>query len=116
MIAAGLTPERASERPQTLALYWFGSQDADRAALLGRTTSGNVGINSTLLHVAVDDLPFGGIGASGMGAYHGIEGFRSMSHAKGVFVQGRWSLPTLLRAPFGRLANLATAWLLRRRP
>ncbi len=50
--------------------------------LLRRTTSGNVGINNTLIHVAQDDLPFGGIGPSGMGAYHGIEGFRSMSHAK----------------------------------
>lgn len=68
---------------------------------------GNVGINNTMLHVAQDDLPFGGIGPSGMGAYHGNEGFRAMSHAKGVFVQGRWNLPRLLRAPFGRLADTA---------
>jgi len=103
-------------RPRPLALYYFGNVDADSQAVLRRTTSGNVGINNTLLHVAVDDLPFGGVGPSGMGAYHGIEGFRSMSHAKGVFVQDRWSLPSLLRAPFGKLAEVAIAFTLRKRP
>lgn len=52
------------------------------------------------------------VGPSGMGAYHGIEGFRAMSHAKGVFVQGRWALPNLLRAPFGKLADFSLAALL----
>ncbi|MFT4192845.1 MAG: coniferyl aldehyde dehydrogenase [Comamonas sp.] len=94
-------------RPRPLALYYFGAEDGDCARLLARTTSGNVGINNTLMHVAQDDLPFGGIGPSGMGAYHGIEGFRAMSHAKGVFVQGRWNLPGLLHAPFGKIADLA---------
>lgn len=94
-------------RPRPLALYYFGPRDADCDTVLKRTTSGNVGINNTLMHVAIDDLPFGGVGASGMGAYHGIEGFRSMSHAKGIFIQRRWNLPNLLRAPFGRMADLA---------
>jgi len=94
-------------RPRPLALYYFGARDADCARLLARTTSGNVCINNTMMHVAQDDLPFGGIGASGMGAYHGIEGFRTMSHARGVFIQSRWNLPALLRAPFGRLADIA---------
>ncbi len=102
-------------RPRPLALYYFGAEDGDGRMLLERTISGNVGINHTLMHVAQDDLPFGGIGASGMGAYHGIEGFRAMSHARGVYVQGRWSLPRRLHAPYGRLANLALAWALRRR-
>lgn len=101
-----------NERPRPLALYYFGAQDADCDTLLMRTTSGNVGINNTLMHVAQDDLPFGGVGPSGMGAYHGIEGFRAMSHAKGVFVQGRWNLPSLLRAPFGKCADLALAFTL----
>jgi len=61
------------------------------------------------MHVAQDDLPFGGVGPSGMGAYHGIEGFRAMSHAKGVFVQGRWNLTSLLHAPFGKLADMAVS-------
>lgn len=99
-------------RPRPLALYYFGAEDDDCARLLARTTSGNVGINNTLMHVAQDDLPFGGVGPSGMGAYHGIEGFRAMSHAKGVFVQGRWNLPGLLHAPFGKLANIATSFAL----
>lgn len=94
-------------RPRPLALYYFGSEDGDCARLLARTTSGNVGINNTLMHVAQDDLPFGGVGPSGMGAYHGVEGFRAMSHAKGVFVQGRWNFPGLLHAPFGKLADMA---------
>jgi len=99
-------------RPRPLALYVFGPDDADRASILASTTSGNVGFNNTLLHVAQDDLPFGGIGPSGMGSYHGVEGFRSMSHAKGVFVQGWWNLPKLLTAPFGKLADATLAALL----
>lgn len=103
--------------PRPLALYYFGDRDRDGERLLQRTTSGNVGINHTLMHVAQDDLPFGGVGASGMGAYHGIEGFRAMSHAKGVYVQGRWSLSRLLHAPFGRFADFALSVTLgRRRP
>lgn len=104
-----------NERPRPLALYYFGARDADCAKLLERTTSGNVGINNTMLHVAQDDLPFGGIGPSGMGAYHGIEGFRSMSHAKGVFVQERWNFPSLLYAPFNKLAEFAIATMLGKR-
>ncbi|WP_298209043.1 coniferyl aldehyde dehydrogenase [Acidovorax sp.] len=96
-------------RPRPLALYYFGAEDSDCAQLLARTTSGNVGINNTLMHVAQDDLPFGGVGPSGMGAYHGVEGFRAMSHAKGVFVQGRWNFPGLLHAPFGKLADRAVS-------
>ncbi|WP_226623031.1 coniferyl aldehyde dehydrogenase [Brucella anthropi] len=92
-------------RPRPLALYYFGSDGEDRNKVLMRTTSGNVTVNGTLLHIAQDDLPFGGVGPSGMGAYHGIEGFRSMSHAKGIFEQGRWNAATLLRPPFGALAD-----------
>ncbi len=84
-----------------------GRTHAECEMLMKRTTSGNVGVNNTMIHVAQDDLPFRGVGPSGMGAYHGIEGFRAMSHAKGVFVQARWNLPSLLRAPFGKLANIA---------
>lgn len=96
-----------NQRPRPLALYYFGEKDTDCQKLLKRTTSGNVGINNTIIHVAQDDLPFGGVGPSGMGAYHGIEGFRSMSHAKGVFDQGRWNFPSLLHAPFGKFMALA---------
>ncbi|MBP8005437.1 MAG: coniferyl aldehyde dehydrogenase [Acinetobacter sp.] len=98
-----------NERDRPLALYYFGDKDADCQKLLRRTTSGNVGINNTIIHVAQDDLPFGGVGPSGMGAYHGVEGFRSMSHAKGVFDQGRWNLPSFLHAPFGKFMEFALA-------
>jgi len=101
-------------RPRPLALYYFGPQGSDRDALLAQTTSGNVGINNTLLHIAQDDLPFGGVGASGIGQYHGIEGFRSMSHAKGIFIQGKWSFANALRAPFGRMTDLAVRSVLGR--
>src|SRR5262245_33414811 len=99
--------------PRPLALYFFGGNSEDRRKVLERTTSGNVTINDTLLHYAQDDLQFGGVGPSGMGAYHGIEGFKSLSHAKGIFEQSRWNLTGALRPPFGWLSNFVTRFLLR---
>src|SRR3546814_10281330 len=65
-------------RPRPLALYYFGTRNGgDCRTVLSRTTSGNVTINNTLMHYVQDDLPFGGVGASGMGSYHGLEGFRT---------------------------------------
>lgn len=104
---------RINAGPRPLALYYFGSDGEDRRKVLERTTSGNVTINDTLLHYAQDDLPFGGVGPSGMGAYHGIEGFRSLSHAKGIFEQSRWNLTGALRPPFGWLSDFVTRYLLR---
>ncbi|MCQ0990362.1 coniferyl aldehyde dehydrogenase [Jiella marina] len=100
-------------RPRPLALYWFGPSGEEQDRLLTKTTSGNVGINSTVLHVAQDDLPFGGVGESGIGAYHGIEGFRRFSHAKGIYAQGRWNLADLAMAPFGRVAEQLLKFMLR---
>jgi coniferyl-aldehyde dehydrogenase len=99
--------------PRPLALYYFGGNGEDRRKVLECTTSGNVTINDTLLHYAQDDLPFGGVGASGMGAYHGVEGFKSLSHAKGVFEQSRWNMTGALRPPFGLLTRFVTWYLLR---
>jgi uncharacterized protein YndB with AHSA1/START domain len=65
------------------------------------------------MHYVQDDLPFGGVGASGFGAYHGIEGFRAFSHAKAVFHVGRWNGGALLRPPFGWLTNMILTWMLR---
>jgi coniferyl-aldehyde dehydrogenase len=100
-------------RPRPLGLYYFGSSAANRRQVLTRTTSGGVTINGTLLHYPQDDLPFGGVGASGFGAYHGIEGFRAFSHQKAVFEVGRWNGGALLRPPFGRLTNLILSFMLR---
>lgn len=62
-------------------------------------------INGTMMHVAQDDLPFGGVGASGIGACHGIEGFRRLPHAKGIYAQHRWNAVKLFRPPFGKLID-----------
>jgi coniferyl-aldehyde dehydrogenase len=102
-------------RPRPLALYYFGSSATNRTRVLTRTTSGGVAVNGTLVHFAQDDLPFGGVGLSGLGAYHGIEGFRRLSHQKAVFEQGRWNGSALLTAPFGRLTDKVLAWMLRPR-
>jgi coniferyl-aldehyde dehydrogenase len=100
-------------RPRPLALYYFGSSSTNRDRVLARTSSGGVTINGTLLHYVSEDLPFGGIGASGFGAYHGIEGFRAFSHQRAVFYKGRWSGTVLLRPPFGRLTDFILNWFLR---
>jgi coniferyl-aldehyde dehydrogenase len=89
-------------RPRPLALYFFGADSESQRRVLERTTSGGVLINDTILHYAQDDLPFGGIGPSGMGAYHGAEGFKTMSHAKAVFQQARFNVVDLFRPPFGK--------------
>src|SRR6266536_577267 len=91
--------------PRPLALYFFGSSGPIRRKVLSLTTSGNVTINNTIAHYLVDDLPFGGVGPSGMGAYHGVEGFKALSHGKGIFQQGTWNLIELVLPPFGSVAN-----------
>ncbi len=92
-------------RPAPLALYWFGRDQARLASVLARTRSGGVAINDTVLQVAVEGLPFGGVGPSGSGAYHGRAGFETFSHSRAVFIQSRWSGARLLRPPYGKLAE-----------
>ena len=99
-------------RDQLEALQLERLRDTIDRVLTG-TISGGVTVNETMLHVAQDDLPFGGVGPSGMGAYHGIEGFCTFSHAKGVFDQGRWNASNLLRAPFGQVAEKILGLMLR---
>jgi acyl-CoA reductase-like NAD-dependent aldehyde dehydrogenase len=89
-------------RPRPLALYYFGAADRDLEAVLARTVSGGVTVNNTALHVVQEDLPFGGVGMSGMGAYHGRAGFDAFSKLKPVFIDGRLSATSLLRPPYGR--------------
>lgn len=102
-----------NERPRPLALYFFGGDGPNRRKVLERTTSGNVTINDTLMHYAQEGLPFGGVGPSGMGAYHGFEGFKALSHAKGVFQQSRWNMSGFLRPPFGPVADRILKFMLR---
>lgn len=100
-------------RPRPLALYFFGPDGPGRKLVLERTTSGGVAINETNLNYAQDDIPFGGVGASGMGAYHGHEGFKTMSHAKGIFEQARLNFTDVVRPPFGKLFERTVDFLLR---
>ena len=72
--------------------------------MLTRTASGGVTINDVMFHVSMDDLPFGGVGPSGMGSYHGFEGFKTFSHARAVFRQTRIDVTKLagIRPPYGK--------------
>ncbi len=88
-------------RPRPLALYYFDTDSACIDAVLNQTVSGGVTINDTLLHIAQDDLPFGGVGSSGMGCYHGFDGFQTFSAKKAVFRQSRLSGIGLFKAPYG---------------
>ena len=94
-----------NSHPRPLALYYFGADTGKRDEVLRRTISGGASVNETLFHFVVENLPFGGIGASGMGAYHGEFGFQTFSHRKGVFVQSRLNGARFLRPPFGKLTD-----------
>jgi coniferyl-aldehyde dehydrogenase len=90
-----------NDHPRPLGLYYFGSDAAEQEKVVTRTTSGGVSVNDVIMHVAMEDLPFGGVGPSGMGAYHGIDGFRTFSHAKAVFSQTKSDVTAMMRPPFG---------------
>ncbi|MEE2976067.1 MAG: aldehyde dehydrogenase family protein, partial [Pseudomonadota bacterium] len=89
-------------RPRPLALYLFERSNSTVDRVMSSTIAGGVCINETLLHVAQDDLPFGGVGPSGMGAYHGIHGFERFSKMKPVFRQSAINGLGLFRAPYGK--------------
>ncbi len=89
------------KRERPLALYWFGEDKAKRDRVLNESISGGVTINDAAWHVIQEDIPFGGVGPSGMGAYHGEAGFQSFSHMKGVFYQSKFSQGKKLHPPYG---------------
>ncbi len=98
-----------NRRDRPLALYYFGSDEAERRRVLDHTISGGVSLDDTIFHVSMEELPFGGIGPSGMGAYHGEPGFRTFSHAKSVFKQSRLDVAGLggLKPPYGKKTDAA---------
>ncbi len=104
-----------NSKPKPLALYWFGKDKKNMKQVLNETRSGGVTINDTLLHIAIEHLPFGGVGASGMGSYHGKAGFDTFSHQKSIFeVRGLFGLnlfngTQIARPPYGK----KIAWLIR---
>jgi coniferyl-aldehyde dehydrogenase len=99
--------------PRPLAAYYFDDDRVRAHNLVERVAAGGVTINDCLLHVAQPNLPFGGVGASGMGRYHGVEGFRTFSNRVGVLAQGRWSPLSLLRPPYGPRSRRLLQLLLR---
>ena len=90
-----------NNRPRPLALYICSFNKEFQQQILLNTLAGGVCINDATFHVVIDDLPFGGIGASGMGQYHGSEGFKTFSHGKAVLSRGKISFGSLLFPPFG---------------
>lgn len=92
----------AKDRP--LGLYYFGNDPAEQEYVLSNTISGGVTVNDVIFHVAMEDLPFGGVGPAGMGAYHGFDGFKEFSHARGIYTQLKKDLGPMkaLRPPYGK--------------
>lgn len=90
-----------AERP--LGLYYFGADEVEREKILAATTSGGVTVNDVIFHVAQEELPFGGIGPSGMGSYHGVDGFREFSHRRAIYTQIKKDIAPLqaMRPPYG---------------
>lgn len=97
------TLDYVNSHDRPLGLYYFGTDQEETQQVLNQTTSGGVTLNDVVMHVAQEDLPFGGVGPSGMGAYHGEDGFRTFSHAKAVFKQATFNPAEKLglRPPYG---------------
>jgi len=89
-------------KPKPLALYYFGYDAKGQQQVLRNTHSGGIGFNECLLQIVQDDMPFGGVGSSGMGHYHGREGFLTFSKAKAVFSRGRFNTTRFIYPPYGR--------------
>jgi coniferyl-aldehyde dehydrogenase len=106
--------EYINGRERPLAVYLFDENHASVERVLRETVSGGVAINETLLQVACEGLPFGGVGASGLGAYHGYDGFMTFSKMKPVFRQARINGRALLLPPYGRRFNAVIGLMLRR--
>ena len=99
-------------RPRPLALYVFSNKRSVVDKIMRDTTAGGMCVNETVMHVGQDDIPFGGVGPSGMGAYHGIEGFKTFSHAKSIFTQSSLNGVRFIRPPYGRLINAGLSFLI----
>lgn len=104
---------RINAGPRPLAIYPFSNASATLDRLIERVMSGGVTVNDALIHVGQDDLPFGGVGESGMGHYHGREGFITFSKLRPVFHQSRFSSLKLLMPPYGKFADRVLQFLTR---
>jgi len=92
-----------NEHDRPLGLYYFGQDSNEREKVLTKTISGGVTVNDVIFHVSMEDLPFGGVGPSGMGSYHGVEGFREFSHARSFYTQPKIDVAKLggFKPPYG---------------
>ena len=95
--------EYVNEHDRPLGLYYFGQNADEREKVLTKTISGGVTVNDVIFHVSMEDLPFGGVGPSGMGSYHGVEGFREFSHARSIYTQPKIDVAKLggFKPPYG---------------
>ena len=103
--------EYVNARPRPLAIYPFSHDAGTVQMLLERVMSGGVSVNDGLFHVGQHDLPFGGVGASGMGHYHGREGFETFSKLRPVFYQARFSALKFMAPPYGKFADRLLGFL-----
>ena len=96
------TIDYVNGRDRPLGLYYFGRNNAEKDKVLNETTSGGVTVNDVIMHVAQEDLPFGGVGPSGMGSYHGYDGFKNFSHARAIYSQSKTvsKLAAAMRPPY----------------
>ncbi len=97
------TIDFVNANPRPLGLYYFGQDGQEEQQVLSHTTSGGVTVNDVIMHISQEDLPFGGVGPSGMGSYHGHDGFKTFSHAKAVYRQTKVNIAEMagLRPPYG---------------
>ena len=102
------TVDYINSKDRPLCLYYFGDDKEEMQNVLENTTSGGVTINDVVFHVGQDNAPFGGVGPSGTGSYHGVEGFKNFSHTKTIYTQSKFDgLFGLFRPPFGSKAKSA---------
>ena len=104
-----------NQHDRPLGLYYFGQDSSEREKVLSKTISGGVTVNDVLFHVSMDDLPFGGVGSSGMGSYHGVEGFREFSHARSIYTQPKIDVAKLggFKPPYGAATEKAVKTMMK---
>ena len=102
-------------RDRPLGLYYFGDSGNEQKQVLERTISGGVTINDVIFHISAEELPFGGVGPSGMGSYHGPEGFREFSHARSIYTQPKIDVAKLggFKPPYGKATDKAVKMLMK---
>lgn len=113
--AVGDAIDYINENDRPLGLYYFGHDKDEQERVLTRTISGGVTTNDVIFHVSMEDLPFGGIGPSGMGSYHAVEGFKEFSHARAVYHQPKIDIAKLagMKPPYGKSTEKAAAQMMK---